>query len=124
VGNKNFDPKLKQAIKEFDAICRKYDCMGSALFVSPTHAEFRNVIDSTWSLMKYELPDRVRFRSKKTDFKDEREQHAATEATVHGVTSLINWHQGSLDIWNRLLLILRDHMQIIYRIWDLSDPDQ
>ena len=122
--NKPYDPKLREVSAEFKALCKKYDCMGSVLFVSPTHAEFINELSPTWSVMKIELDDgvpRVRFRSKRADFPSKEIQNQRTNATVHGVTSIIEWSRMNLKSWSSILDALRPHMTVLHSAW--GDPD-
>ncbi|HTL13092.1 MAG TPA: hypothetical protein VL588_11415 [Bdellovibrionota bacterium] len=122
-----YDPKLREAMLEFRALCAKYDCMGAILLVSRTHAEFGNVIDPTWSVMHFEKDPEgggrmaVRFRSKKEDFPSKEAQHEATEATAHGVTSIMNWARQTHDMWASLLTELQKHMKVFFTVWD--EPD-
>ena len=39
-----FDPKLRAAMKEIEAVCEKYDCGGIVSLTSKTHGEFRYVL--------------------------------------------------------------------------------
>lgn len=119
---KPYDPKLREAAIEFEAICKKYNCMGSCLFVSETHAEFSQVINPKWSVMWVE-PEKnsLRFRSKKEDFPSKEVQHEATRSTTHGVTSFLNWSQQQAKQWGAVLEMLRKHMTVVYEVWDGPD---
>lgn len=118
---KLYDPKLREGADEFRALCEKYDCMGVALFVSPTHSEFVNRLDPSWSVMRMEDNHHVRFRSKAVDFPSKQAQDASTEATVHGVTSIIEWSEKLHENWLQVLMALRNHMTILHSKW--GDPD-
>lgn len=116
-----YDPKLRKAAEEFNLLCQKYDCVGVCLFVSPTHSEFVNHFSPSWSVMKMEGDDRLRFRSKKEDFPSDEDQKFATESTVHAVTSILEWSVLLHETWAKLLLHLRGHMTILHSAW--GEPD-
>lgn len=116
-----FDPNLREAAKEFTALCKKYDCMGSAVFVSKTHSEYINEIEPSWSLMRKEPPNRIRFKSSINDFNSKEDQLEATEASVHGVTSMVEWGRQTHMAWKHVLDQLSKHMRIMYRVW--NEPD-
>lgn len=118
---KLYDPKLREAAAEFTKLCEKYDCMAVTLFVSPTHAEFVNHFNPSWSVMKLESPNGLRFRSKKEDFSSKEEQHEKTEATAHGVTSIVEWSRKTNEAWANILNQLSKHMRILHSTWD--EPD-
>lgn len=115
--SKAFDPKLREAAEEFKALCEKYDCVGSVLLVSPTHAEFVYHVTSSWSIMHFESKNKLRIRSKIEDFKSKAEQHTATGASAHAVTSMCEWHEKSLMYWEMVLGTMRKHMTIIHKKW-------
>ena len=115
-----YDPKLREAAEDFRALCKKYDCMGTVCFVSKTHAEFATEISPSWSVMHFEEMG-VRFKSKRADFPSKEVQHEVTEATVHGITSFLNWNSKQVRLWNNILGQLREHMKILYTVW--NDPD-
>lgn len=119
---KPYDPKLREAALEFESLCKKYDCMGSCLFVSKTHAEFVHAITPTWSVMWIE-PEKhtLRFKSKKEDFPSREAQHEATRSTTHGVTSFLNWSQQQAKQWSAVLETLRKHMTVVYEVWNGPD---
>lgn len=118
--NKPYDPKLREAAEEFAVLCAKYDCMGICLFVSPTHAEYVNEMSPSWSVMKREGQG-FRFRSKRADFPSKEAQHEVTEATTHGVTSIVNWTRQQHAAWSGILGKLMEHMTIAYGVWDKPD---
>lgn len=48
-----FDPKLKQAMAEIEAVCKKYDIGGFSVLVSKTHSEFQFELEPSWSAAKF-----------------------------------------------------------------------
>jgi hypothetical protein len=116
-----YDPKLREAAEDFKALCEKYDCAGIVLFVSPTHSEFVNHISPSWSLVKFEAPDRMRFRSKREDFPSKEAQHQATEATTHILTSTAEWARRLQSTMMSVLEQLKPHMRVMWTAW--GEPD-
>lgn len=115
-----YDPKLREVAEEFKAICRKYDCAGVVLFVSPTHAEFVNHLNPSWSLVTLEGPDKIRFRSKREDFASLEDQHAATTSSAHMLTSIVEWSRQVNEGMRSVLQQLGEHMRIGWNTW--GDP--
>lgn len=124
--SKPYDPKLRKAAEEFTALCKKYDCVGSAIFVSPTHAEFVHQLEPTWSVMRIEPQDDggagIRFRSKAQDFDSKEAQEAHTAASAHAVTTLLQHSERSYGLWRGLLEKMQEQMTVLYRTWG-SKPD-
>lgn len=117
---KPYDPKLREAAEEFKAICKKYDCAGIVLFVSPTHAEFVNHFTPSWSVIKH-VEGGLRFRSKKEDFPSKETQDPHTNASVHMLTSMLEWSKQLNRNVTHLLTELRKHMTIVWSVW--GEPD-
>lgn len=118
---KPYDPKLREAALEFEQLCKRYDCVGVALFVSKTHSEFINYLSPTWSVMKLEPPNGLRFRSKKEDFKSKEEQHENTNATAHALTSIVEWSRQINDVTRSILQQISKHMAVVWSTWDKPD---
>lgn len=122
----NHDPKLKEAAEEIKIILKKYDAQAAMLLVSPSHCEYLYFLDSSWSTARFEpATDKhhpnecyLRFRSKKEDFKNKEDQHFATEATMHGITSMLQFGRMTSDNMQKILEVLKQHMKIAYEVWD------
>ena len=82
----SYDPKLKEAMAEVTAICKKYDVAGHFIMASPTNAEFRFEICPSWSCAFWEDKDegKLRFRVKQAEVGKEKAK-AILEATCHMV---------------------------------------
>lgn len=119
--SKNYDPRLREAAQEFDAICRKYDCIGVALLVSPTHSEYLNNLEASWSLMRLD-GSYLRMRSKREDFTSKVAQDTATAATAHAITSIFEWSRRTHNHMCELLKMLQKHMRIGWKVWG-DQPD-
>ncbi len=122
-----YDPKLREAMAEIGQVLIKYDCMASVILASPTHSEYLFVPDAAWSVAKWEGDGenrKLRFRSKLVDFPSKEAQHTATEATVHGISS-IQWLSAKMYIaMNDLIEDLRKHMTILTDVGGLmGKPD-
>lgn len=120
-----YDPKLKTAAKEIEEILKKHDILGSMLLVSPTHVEYLFRFDATWSVMKFETGTHIpegdlglRFRSKREEFSTEKERHEATEATVHALTSFLQFGRMCQRNMTVILQALKSKMTIAYKVWD------
>ena len=116
-----FDPKLREAAKEFGEICRKYDCAGFVLFCSPTHSEFKTIIDPTWSVMKQESENCTRFLSEKDSFGSKEEQYFYTTATIHILTSTIEWTRQLNEFARDFVQRLSNDIRIAWKTWDKPD---
>lgn len=119
---KPYDPKLREAALEFEALCKKYDCMGSALFSSPTHSEYINYFQTSWSVISLESPTQLRLRSKLEDFGgDKAAQKKATESTLHALTSLVEWSRKTHEAYQSVIHQVGKHMRILWKTWDTPD---
>lgn len=116
-----YDPKLREAAEEFRALCQRYDCAGVVLFVSPTNAEFVNHIHPSWSVATIEGNDRLRFRSKREDWPSKEAQDAATSASAHMLTSIVEWSRQVNTSMRGVIEQLRPHMRIAWAAWDRPD---
>lgn len=116
-----YDPKLREAAEEFKALCQKYDCAGVVLFCSPTHSEFVNYLSPSWSVMRVEPPNGLRFSSKRGDFATQEEQHRCTEATAHVLTSILEWSRQVNTSMRGVIEQLGKHMKIGWGVWSAPD---
>lgn len=119
------DPKLRDAAEEFKALCRKYDCMGFVLLVSPTHSEFVSNLEASWSIASIGSagPGQygIRFRSKREDWPTKEAQDEATLATTHALTSVIEWSRQLNGSMRSVLEQLGQHMRIAWKTWGAPD---
>ncbi len=117
-----FDPKLKEALEEIKPILRKYDCMAVMVLVSPTHSEFLNHIDASWSVMTFEHRADggevgIRFRTKREDWPSKEAQNKATEASTHALTTFIEWSRITNGAFRSVIQQLGKHMKIAWSTW-------
>lgn len=86
----NFDPKLKNAVMEIEAVMRKYDIGGTVSLTSQTHGEYLFVLDPTWTIIK-QIPEKqgmkLHLRSMRKEFPSEEAQRKANELTAHLIFS-------------------------------------
>lgn len=115
---KPYDPKLREAAEEFKALCRKYDCAGFVLFVSPTHSEFVNQFSPSWSVMQPDGSDSIRFRAMRHDFVSRESQEAAIRSSAHVLASVLEWTRMTNGAFRGVLEQLSQHMRIVWRAWD------
>ena len=88
MSEQQFDPNLKEAMKEIDAVMKKYDCGGYVALISPTHSEFRLNIEPLWSCAFFEDYRTVRFRAKEKDYGSKEARNKAIESTIHLVMQI------------------------------------
>lgn len=114
-----YDPKLRDAAEEFKAICKKYDCIGVVLFVSPTNSEFVNNIHASWSAMSIE-PDNhsVRIRCKREDFASHEDQKKVVDATSHALTSIYEWTRLANQDFFKVICLVREKWKFLWKAWD------
>lgn len=115
-----YDPKLREAAEEFKAICKKYDCAGFVLFVSPTHSEFVNHFSPSWSVARLEGHG-VRFRAKAEELGSAEARNQAVLATTHMFTSAIEWSRQTNEVMRSIVQQLGRHIKIAWSTWD--EPD-
>lgn len=110
-GKMQYDPKLKEAIAEIDAILTKHDIAAQITLCSQTHTEFAHRFP-TWSPLFISDEHKMRFRSKLADYPS---QEAKDEAAGFGVHILASFremaalHFGTMD---KMLEMLSKHMEI------------
>lgn len=116
---KPYDPKLREAAEEFKALCRKYDCAGFVLFVSPTHSEFVNEFSPSWSVIRPDgCGDSIRFRAMRQDFLSREAQEAAIRSSTHILTSVVEWTRMTNSAFRGVLEQLSQYMRIGWKTWD------
>lgn len=85
----NYDPKLKEAARRIEAICKEYDCGGFFSLVSKTHGEFRYALPS-WGAMfeEKDAQGNIRVRLKTVNMKNDPAMFERAELTAHFLHSL------------------------------------
>jgi hypothetical protein len=53
MNDKNYDPKLRTAMKEIEEILKKYDIGATITLQSEKHAEFKMFVETSWSLARF-----------------------------------------------------------------------
>ena len=80
------DPRLKKAMAEIRALCRRYDLGGQITLVSKSHAEFAYFFP-TWSVVQPEKgpegQEGIRVRSFKEYYPSAEAQQKAMEESLH-----------------------------------------
>ena len=115
------DPHLKAAMEEVKVVLQKYDCMAAVVLVSPTHSEFLNHFNASWSVLKWEeIYDQqiLRVRSKREDWQTKELQKRATEASMHALTTIVEWTRKTNEEFRDVLIKLRKHMTIVWETWE------
>ena len=58
----NFDPKLRTALAEIQAVCKKHDIGAHVVLASQTHIEFGLLLEEpTWSIVRFMKNNRLWF---------------------------------------------------------------
>lgn len=117
---KPYDPKLREAAEELKAVCRKYDCAGVVLLVSPTHAEFVNHLEASWSAIRAD-GNQVRIRCKREDFSSIEEQRKVVDATSHLLTSVHEWSRQTHANFKDLIAAAMSSWKFLWKAW--GEPD-
>ncbi|HEX3523966.1 MAG TPA: hypothetical protein VHT52_18000 [Stellaceae bacterium] len=72
----------RECMAEITAALKKYDMAGAITVISKERAMFKYEFP-TWSVVQFDGPRKIRFRSKREDFPSKAAQHQATELSVH-----------------------------------------
>lgn len=116
------DPKLLEAMEKIKAILTEHDCMAAVVLVSPTHSEFLNHFNASWSVLRFEDQGDgtlgLRFRSKREDWPTKEAQTKATEASTHALTTIIEWTRKTHDAFRGVVVQLGKHMKIAWETWE------
>ena len=112
--NKLFDPELKEAALEIQAILKKYNIAGQVILVSKTHAEFVNYIappdGPDWSaLIREENGVRVKINAK-TGGPFER---VKAEATVHMAHQIRDISFRAVVTFSAICDVMHENMDIV-----------
>lgn len=82
------DPKLKEVMKEIQAVLAKHDVAGLVILSSPKHLEYLLQLEASWTCMRLEVPLAIRFRSLAKDFPSKADQKRCTEESLGTVIGL------------------------------------
>lgn len=116
------DPKLKEAMAEIKAVFKKHDIGGFITLVSESHAEFRYVLEPSWSVMHLNQQGRFHFKSILADFNNEKDQHKATELSVHLICQIRDLNAQSFRNMQTVLEMLEDHIEINHTPFSNFEP--
>lgn len=112
----NYDPKLREAMDEFRALCRKYDIGAYVCFASKTHMEFGLEIDTpSWSHLK-RIPNGIRFKSPAA----EKEKREATVAMAYGFRDMMT---NGFATMHKLCEMMQEHLAIEHTSMVGKAPD-
>jgi hypothetical protein len=75
-------PKIQPAIDEIQAVLARHDLAGVVFVASPTHTQFLLQLDPSWSVIRTEGDNGIRFRALAADYPSkEAHQHAIEVST-------------------------------------------
>lgn len=106
------DPKLKAAMKEIEGVLARHDICGSVMLASESHAENRFIFNASWSLIYFESPGVIRFRSLRRDFKTKDQQIQCVNNTVGAVFQFRDLNSANFMAMDRFCEMLKEHYQI------------
>lgn len=117
-----YDPKLRQAMAEIRAICRKHDIGGAILLTSETHSEFAYLIDlPSWSIVRFEGDGGVRLRS--TDLPTREAKKHGVEMTAGMLFALRDLAINTANDTGQLCSLLEQHFEIEHKSLIGRRPD-
>ena len=117
------DPKLKMAMEEIKRILVKYDIAAQITLVSPTHSEFLYHVLTSWSVVVWN-EDSIRFKSKRADFKNKKEQNYKTNSTVHMLLQIRDIAGQTFMILDKIKTQLDKHMKIEHKPFQGFKPNK
>ncbi len=108
------DPILKTAMKEIEAVLKKYDCAGMVTLASEKHVEFLYEISPSWSCAWLQtMPDggvAVRVRSKLKDYPNKEVQGKIISLTAGMFLAFANMAGKQQAQMGELMRILSPHL--------------
>ena len=118
------DPNLQEAMAEIAAIFRKHDIGGAITLVSETHSMFRYHFSPSWSVIALTDNGECRFRSKRQDFKTEKQQQRCTELSVHLLCQVRDLNAKACAEMQQVLEMLAEHVEIEHHPFEDCEPDR
>jgi hypothetical protein len=93
-----FDPKLKKAMAEIDAILLKYDCAGIIVLHRPGMGEYKYSISPSYSSAKVKNKNTVHFKAKLSDFNGDKRQLAYQTAATANMLHMLGTKAGEVTL--------------------------
>ena len=117
------DPKLKEAMAEIKAICRKHDIAGYVVLVSPTHAEFLLEPDPTWSALKWEDKEAgaLRFRVNEGELGKELAKKTS-ELTCHIVYQIRDLCAKGFMFTDSMTKLIEEQVEVDHKSFEGFEP--
>ena len=122
----NFDPELKKAIMEIEAVMRRYDIGGAISLTSKTHGEYLLILDPTWSVITQARTSdgfQVRIRSLQKEFESKEAQRKANELTSHLIFSQRDVAALTLAQLGKIEDILKSKWVIDHKVVELEKTE-
>lgn len=114
-----FDPKLKEAMEEIDAIMKKYDIGGFVHLTSMSHAEYKLYLEPTWSMASYEeASGQVVLR-----FKFRKAKHDQCNSTAHMIYSTRDMCGYTFTFLENIARQLEKQIEVEHKPHRMVDPD-
>jgi hypothetical protein len=107
---------------EIVAALKKHDMAGAVTIVSKERAMFKYQFP-TWSVVQFDGPNKLRFRSKREDFPSKKAQHEATELSVHIILQMRDVAAQTFAMCENVKAMLDKHMEIEHHPFADFDPE-
>ena len=122
----NYDPVLKKAMLEIEAILRKHDIGGVVSLTSKTHGEYLFVLDPSWTIIKQipeEMGTKLHLRSMRKEFPSDEAQRKANELTAHLIFSQRDIAAHTLKQLGHIEDMLKSKWTIDHKVMKLEKTD-
>jgi hypothetical protein len=110
-------------VAEIVGALKKYDMAGAITVVDKDRAMFRYQFP-TWSLVQFDGPNKIRFRSKREDFPSKEAQHEATKLSVHIIMQMRDIAAQTFALCEDIKGKLDQHMEIEHHPFADFDPER
>jgi hypothetical protein len=117
-----YDPRLREAMDEIKAVCKKYDIGAQVILASESHVEFLAELTPTWSVCSWEQGGRgIRFKS--TNIVDKEEKKRRVEASCHMILATRDMLVNHYNMYAQLAEVLAKHLDIEHKSLIGREPD-
>ena len=115
------DPKLKEAMAEIKAICRKHDIAGDIRLVSDSHSEFAYEFSPSWSVVSLQ-GSQLRIKAKRADFKTKAQQKLCVDMSIGMIHMFRDLNVQGFENMQRMVDMLGKHFDITHEAFADFEP--
>lgn len=118
-----YDSKLKEAMAEIRAICRKHDIASYITLVSKTHSEFGLEITPTWSAAYWEDKNegKLRFRVKQAEVGKEKAKESI-ELTCHMIYQIRDLCVQGFQFSENMTKLIEEQVAVEHKSFSGFEP--